>query len=56
MVEKVVEKFPLPEASISITVMAYLRGFQVLITKRMGEQSILSQIQGVVSSSIRLNL
>ena len=40
---------PLPEAPISIAVMAYLRGFQVLITKRMGEQPILSQIPGVVA-------
>ena len=49
MVESVTEKSPLPEAPISITVMAYLEGFQVLITKRMGEQSILSQIPGIVT-------
>jgi hypothetical protein len=49
MVEAAVEKPPLPEAPISITVMAYLRGFQVLITRRMGEQAVLSQIPGVVA-------
>ena len=49
MVESVTEKPPLPEAPISITVIASLEGFQVLITKRMGEQSILSQIPGIVA-------
>lgn len=49
VVEVVAEKPQLPEAPISITIMAYLRGFQVLITRRMGEQSILSQIPGVVT-------
>ena len=29
--------------------MAFLEGFQILITKRMGEQPILSQIPGVVA-------
>ena len=49
MVEAAAEKVPLPQAPISITVMAYLRGFQVLVTRRMGEQSILAQIPGVVA-------
>ena len=43
------EKSQLPEAPISFTIMAYFEGFQVLITRRMGEQSILSQIPGVVT-------
>jgi len=49
VVETAAEKSPLPETPISISVMVYLEGFQVLITKRMGEQSILSQIPGVVA-------
>lgn len=49
VVETVAEKSPLSETPISITVRAYLEGFQVLITKRMGEQSILSQIPGIVT-------
>lgn len=44
-----VEKSQLPEAPISFTIMAYFEGFQVLITRRMGEQAILSQIPGVVA-------
>lgn len=49
MVEATAAKTSLPEAPISITVMAYWEGFQVLITKRMGEQSIISQIPGIVA-------
>jgi hypothetical protein len=49
VVETVAEKSPLPETPISITVRANLEGFQVLITKQMGEQSILSQIPGIVT-------
>ncbi len=49
MVEAVVEKQQLPEAPISITVMAYYAGFQVLITRRTGEQPIISQVPGIVS-------
>jgi hypothetical protein len=37
MVESAPEKQQLPEAPISITVMAYYEGFQVLITRRTGE-------------------
>ncbi len=49
VVEAVAEKQQLPEAPISITVMAYLRGFQVLITRRTGEQPIISQVPGIVA-------
>jgi hypothetical protein len=49
VVETVAEKSPLSETPISITVRANLEGFQVLITKQMGEQSILSQIPGIVT-------
>jgi hypothetical protein len=48
MVEAV-EKQQLPEAPISITVMAYYEGFQVLITRRTGEQPIISQVPGIVA-------
>jgi hypothetical protein len=43
------EKQQLPEAPISITVMAYYAGFQVLITRRTGEQPIISQVPGIVT-------
>ena len=43
------EKQQLPEATISFTVMAYYEGFQVLITRRNGEQSIISQVRGIVA-------
>ena len=49
VVEAVAEKQQLPEAPISITVMAYYAGFQVLITRRTGEQPIISQVPGIVS-------
>jgi hypothetical protein len=49
VVEVEVEKQQLPEAPISITVMAYYAGFQVLITRRTGEQPILSQVPGIVA-------
>jgi hypothetical protein len=48
MVESM-EKQQLPETPISITVMAYYAGFQVLITRRTGEQPIISQVPGIVS-------
>jgi hypothetical protein len=48
VVEGAAEKQQLPEAPTSITVMAYYAGFQVLITRRMGEQAILSQVPGIV--------
>jgi hypothetical protein len=53
MVE-VLEKQQLPEAPISITVMAYSAGFQVLITQRTGEQPIISQVPGIVASVNKL--
>jgi len=43
------EKQQLPEATISFTVMAYYEGFQGLITRRNGEQSIISQVPGIVA-------
>ena len=43
------EKQQLPEAPISITVMSYYAGFQILITRRTGEQSIISQVPGIVA-------
>lgn len=49
VVEAVAEKQQLPEAPISITVMAYFSGFQVLITRRTGEQPIVSQVPGIVA-------
>ena len=49
VVEGAAEKQQLPEAPISITVMAYYAGFQVLITRRTGEQPIISQVPGIVS-------
>lgn len=49
LVVETAEKPQLPEAPISFTIMAYFEGFQVLITRRMGEQAILSQIPGVVA-------
>jgi hypothetical protein len=49
VVEAAAEKQQLPEAPISITVMAYYAGFQVLITRRTGEQPIISQVPGIVS-------
>jgi hypothetical protein len=49
VVEAAVEKQQLPEAPISITVMAYYAGFQVLITRRTGEQPIISQVPGIVA-------
>jgi hypothetical protein len=49
LVEGATEKQQLPKAPISITVMAFYRGFQVLITRRMGEQAIISQVPGIVS-------
>jgi hypothetical protein len=49
MVEVVAEKQQLPEAPISITVMSYYAGFQVLITRRTGEQPIISQVPGIVA-------
>jgi hypothetical protein len=49
VVEAVAEKQQLPEAPISITVLAYYAGFQVLITRRTGEQSKISQVPGIVS-------
>jgi hypothetical protein len=49
LVVEAAEKQQLPEAPISFTIMAYFKGFQVLITRRMGEQSILPQIPGVIS-------
>jgi hypothetical protein len=49
LVVEATEKQQLPEAPISLTIMAYYKGFQVLITRRTGEQPILSQIPGVVA-------
>jgi hypothetical protein len=49
LVVEATEKTPLPEAPISITVMAYYAGFQVLITRRTGEQPIISQVPGIVT-------
>ena len=49
MVEVAAEKQQLPEAPISITVMAYYEGFQVLITRRTGKQPIISQLLGIVT-------
>jgi hypothetical protein len=49
VVEAAAEKQQLPEAPISITVMAYYAGFQVLITRRTGEQPIISQVPGIVA-------
>ena len=49
LVVEAVDKLQLPEAPISITVMAYYAGFQVLITRRTGEQPIISQVPGIVS-------
>jgi len=49
VVEAVAEKQQLPEAPISITVMAYFAGFQVLITRRTGEQPIVSQVPGIIA-------
>jgi hypothetical protein len=49
MVEAAAEKQQLPEAPISITVMAYYAGFQVLITRRTGDQTIISQVPGIVA-------
>jgi hypothetical protein len=49
VVEAAAEKQQLPEAPISITIMAYWKGFQVLITRRTGEQPIISQVPGIVS-------
>jgi hypothetical protein len=43
------EKQQLPEAPISITVMAYYEGFQVLITRRTGEQPIISQVPSILA-------
>ena len=49
VVEEMAEKQQLPEAPISITVMAYFAGFQVLITRRTGEQPIVSQVPGIIT-------
>ena len=49
MVEAAAEKQPLPEAPISVTVMAFYEGFQILITRRTGEQPIVSQVPGIVA-------
>jgi len=49
VVEAAAEKQQLPEAPISITIMAYWKGFQVLITRRTGEQPIISQVPAIVS-------
>lgn len=49
MVEAATEKQQLPEAPISITIIAYYAGFQVLITRRTGEQPIISQVPGIVA-------
>lgn len=49
VVEVVAEKPQFPEAPLSVIIITYLRGFQVLKTRQMGEQSIISQIPGVVA-------
>lgn len=49
LVVEAVEKSQLPEAPISFTVLTYFSEFQVLITRRMGDQPILSQLPGLVA-------
>ena len=49
VVETVGEKHQLPEAPISITVKAIYKGFDILITRRLDEQSVISQVPGIVS-------
>jgi hypothetical protein len=48
------EKSQLPEAPISITVLAYFEGFQVLITRRTGDLPIVSQIPGLIALITKL--
>ena len=49
LVVEAVEKQQLPEAPISITILAFYEVFQVLITRRTGEQPIISQVPGIVA-------
>ena len=49
VVEAVAEKHQLPEAPISITVKAIYKGFDILITRRLDEQSVIPQIPGIVA-------
>jgi hypothetical protein len=49
MMVEAAETQQLPEATISFTVMAYYDGFQVKIIRRNGEQSIISQVPGIVA-------
>jgi hypothetical protein len=50
LVVEAVEKRQLPEAPISISVETYLKGFRVLVTRRMlDEQSIIAQVPGIVA-------
>jgi len=48
VVEAAAEKQQLLEVPISINVMAYCAGFQVLITRPTGEQPIISRVLGIV--------
>ena len=49
VVETAGEKHQLPEAPISITVKAIYKGFDILITRRLDDQSVISQVPGIVS-------
>jgi hypothetical protein len=54
VVEGTAEKQQLLDAPTSITGMAYCAGFQVLITRRTGEQPIISQVPGIVTLAQKL--
>jgi hypothetical protein len=43
------EKYQLPEAPISITVKAIFKGYEILITRRSDEHSVIPLIPGIVS-------
>jgi len=49
VVESTPGKNQLPEAPLSITVKAIYKGFEVLITRRSDEQSVIPQIPGIVA-------
>ena len=49
VVEAAAEKHQLPEAPISITVKAIFKGFEILVTRRLDEQSIIPQVPGIVA-------
>jgi hypothetical protein len=54
LVVEAVEKSQLPEAPISITILTYYRKFQVLITRRTGDQPIVSQIPVLIALITKL--